>query len=285
MRTIWKGAISFGLVSIPVKLFPATERKEVKFKFLHNKCKSPIKNNRVCSSCQQEVGWDEIIKGYEFETGKYVVFDSEELERFPQGRSKTVDIVDFVNLEEIDPVYFDKTYYMAPGETGEKPYVLLRNIMEETGKIAIARVVIRTRENLAAIRVHNGILTMETMFYPDEVRNTDLVPVEGRGITIHENELKMAQQLVENLASSFDPEKYFDEYRERVLQIIEAKVAGQKIEVPEAPEKAKIVDLMEALRASVQMTEGKEEERAGLKKDKKKKPPQGRKKKEKAGIG
>ncbi|MDO9574437.1 MAG: Ku protein, partial [Candidatus Contubernalis sp.] len=217
MRTIWKGAISFGLVSIPVKLFPATERKEVKFSYLHSKCKSPIKYKRTCSSCQQELDWEEIIRGYEFETGKYVVFDPEELERFPQGRSKTVDIVDFVNLEEIDPVYFDKTYYLAPGETGEKPYILLRKIMEETGKIAMARVVIRTRENLAAIRVHNGILTMETMFYPDEVRNTDLVPVEGRGITIHENELKMARQLVENLASSFEPEKYRDEYRERVL--------------------------------------------------------------------
>lgn len=284
MRTMWKGAISFGLVSIPVKLFPATERKEVKFSYLHSKCKSPIKYKRICSSCEQEVDWGEIIRGYEFESGKYVVFDEEELERFPQGRSKTVDIVDFVSLEEIDPVYFDKTYYMAPGETGEKPYILLRQTMEETGKIAIARIVIRTRENLAAIRVHNGILTMETMFFPDEVRKSDLVPLEDRGITIHENELKMARQLVENLASSFEPEKYRDEYQEKVLNMIQAKVAGQKIEVPDAPEKAKIVDLMEALRTSVQMT-GKEGESSADQREKKKRPPRGRKKKEKAGIG
>ena len=284
MRTIWKGAISFGLVSIPVKLFPATERKEVKFSYLHSKCKSPIRYKRFCSSCEQEVDWNEIIRGYEFESGKYVVFEEDELERFPQGRSKTVDIVDFVSMEEIDPVFYDKTYYLAPGETGEKPYILLRQTMEETGKIAIARVVIRTRETLAAIRVHNGVLTMETMFFPDEVRSTDLVPLEGRGITIHENELKMARQLVENLVSSFDPEKYRDEYREKVLEMIQAKVAGEKIEVPQAPEKAKIVDLMEALRASVQMTE-KEGETAKTRGEKKKTPTRGRKKKEKAGTG
>lgn len=284
MRTIWKGAISFGLVSIPVKLFPATQRKEVKFSYLHSRCKSPIRYKRFCSSCELEVDWNEIIRGYEFESGKYVVFEEDELERFPQGRSKTVDIVDFVSMEEIDPVFFDKTYYLAPGETGEKPYILLRQTMEETGKIAIARVVIRTRETLAAIRVHNGVLTMETMFFPDEVRSTDLVPLESRGITIHDNELKMARQLVENLASPFDPEKYRDEYREKVLEMIQAKVAGEKVEVPQAPEKAKIVDLMEALRASLQMTE-KEGEAAESKREKKKKPTRGRKKKEEAGIG
>ncbi len=260
MHTIWKGVVSFGLVSIPVKLFPATEKKDVKFSYLHEKCKAPVKYKRICSSCEEEVSYEDIIRGYEYEKGKYVIFSEEELEHFPQGRSRTIDILDFVDLKEIDPVYFDKTYYLAPGETGEKPYLLLRRTMEQTNKIAIARVVIRTRETLAAIRVYNNILAMETMFFPDEVRKTDLVPFEDRGINIHENELKMAGQLVENLAADFKPEKYRDEYRERLLEAIQAKVAGQEIEVPEIPEKAKIVDLMEALRASVEMTDQEKEE-------------------------
>jgi len=262
MRSIWKGAISFGLVSIPVKLFSATEKKDVKFSYLHEKCKAPVKYKRVCSSCGEEVTWEETLRGYEYEKGKYVIFNEEELERFPQGRSRTVDILDFVDLKEIDPVYFDKTYYLAPGETGEKPYQLLVQTMKETGKIAIARVAIRSKESLAAIRVHNNILTMETMFFPDEVRKTDLVPVEDKGVTVHENEIKMARQLVDNLEAYFKPEKYNDEYRERVLEAIQAKVAGQEIEVPEVPEKAKIVDLMEALKASVDMTEDKREEKS-----------------------
>ena len=271
MRTIWKGAVSFGLVSIPVNLFPATEKKAVKFTHLHDRCKAPLKYKRVCSSCGEEVAWENTLRGYEYERGKYVILREEELDPFPQGRSKTVDILDFVDLKEIDPVYFDKTYYLAPGETGEKAYLLLKKTMEETGKIAIARVMIRTRETLAALRVYDNILTMETMFFPDEVRKTEMVPVNAReeGISLQENELKMARQLVENLETDFKPEKYRDEYRERILETIRAKAAGEEIETPEAPREDKIVNLVEALQASVKMTE---KESKGKKKRGKKSP-------------
>lgn len=286
MRAIWKGAVSFGLVSIPVKLFTAVEKKDIKFSYLHEKCRAPVKYKKICSVCGKEVAYEDIIRGYEYEKGRYVIFSKEELERFPDGRSRTIDILDFVDLKEIDPVYFDKTYYLAPGETGEKPYLLLRRTMEETNKIAVARVVIRTREVLAALRVYKNILAMETMHFPDEVRKTELVPFEDRGLNIHDNELKMARQLVENLAAGFDPERYRDEYREKLLEAIQAKVAGEEIEVPEAAEKAKIIDLMEALRASVEMTgEQKDENKKVAAAGQGKKGRRSRKKKEKAEVG
>ncbi|RQD75045.1 MAG: Ku protein [Candidatus Syntrophonatronum acetioxidans] len=273
MRTIWKGAVSFGLVSIPVNLFPATEKKKIKFTHLHDKCKAPLKYKRVCTSCGREVAWENTLRGYEYEKGKYVILKEEELDPFPQGRSKTVDILNFVDLKEIDPVYFDKTYYLSPGETAEKAYLLLKKTMEETGKIAIARVMIRTRETLAALRVYNNLLTMETMFFPDEVRSTEMVatPVQEEGINLQESELKMARQLVENLVTAFEPAKYKDQYRERILETIQAKAAGKEIETPQAPREDKIVNLVEALQASVEMTEkgGKESKKKGKKPGKK----------------
>lgn len=262
MRTIWKGAISFGLVSIPVKLFPATEQKDVKFRYLHQPCQAPLKYQRVCTVCGKEVEQEEIVRGYEYETGRYVIINEEDLESIPDERTRTVDIVDFVDLKEIDPVYFDKTYYLAPGEAGEKAYALLRRAMEETGKIAVAKVVIRNKESLAVIRGYKNLLVMETIFYPDEIRNPQQLPGFDREVKLHDNEMKMARELIENLATVFEPQKYEDEYRKKLLEMIHAKIEGQQIAIPEAPQRGKVVDLMEALKASVEMakkTSGEEE--------------------------
>jgi DNA end-binding protein Ku len=253
MRTIWKGAISFGLVSIPIKLFPATEQKDVKFRYLHKTCQAPIKYTRVCSSCGQEVTQDDIVRGYEYESGRFVIINEEDLDKIPDERTRTLDIIDFVSLEEIDPLYFDKTYYLGPGDAGEKAYALLRKAMEETKKIAIAKVVIRNKESLAVIRGYKNLIVMETIFYPDEIRDTGLLPGFDREVKLHDNEMKMARELIENLATSFNPEKYTDEYRHKLMELIRAKIDGEQIVIPEAAEKGKVVDLMEALKASVEM--------------------------------
>jgi DNA end-binding protein Ku len=253
MRTIWKGAISFGLVNIPVKLFPALEQKDVKFRYLHKTCQAPVQYKRICTACGQEVPQEEIVRGYEYETGRYVIINEEDLEKIPDERTRTVDIVDFVSLQEIDPIYFDKTYYLAPGEAGEKAYSLLRRAMEDTGKIAVAKVVIRNKESLAVVRIYKNLLVMETIFYPDEIRDTSLLPGFAREVKLHDNEIKMARELIQNLASDFNPDKYNDEYRTNLLALIRAKVEGQQIAIPETMAKGKVVDLMEALKASVEI--------------------------------
>lgn len=250
MRAMWKGSISFGLVNIPVKLYSATDSKSVKFRQLHKKCKNPIKYEKVCPVCKEEVDQDEIVRGYEYEKGKFVVIDEKDLEKIPDETTKTIDILDFVNIEEIDPIFYDRSYFLAPEATGNKAYVLLREAMEESGKIAIARVVIRSKQNLACIRVYKkGYLVMETMFYPDEIRNVENIPPIQEP-KLHKNEIKMANQLINSLTDKFNPGKYTDEYRETLLKIIHAKIEDEKIEIPKAKDE-KVVDLMEALKASI----------------------------------
>ncbi|WP_040378538.1 non-homologous end joining protein Ku [Dethiobacter alkaliphilus] len=271
MRTIWKGAISFGLVSVPIKLFPATEQKDVKFRYLHKECQAPIRYQRVCSACGKEVTQEDIVRGYEYESGRFVIINEEDLDKIPDDRTRTIDIIDFVSLEEIDPLYFDKTYYLAPGEAGEKPYSLLRQAMAETGKIAVAKVVIRNKESLAVVRGYQDYLVMETIYYPDEIRNPAQLPGFDRKIELHDNEMKMARELIENLATTFEPEKYTDEYRKKLLEMIHAKIEGEQIAVPEVAAQGKVVDLMDALKASVEM--------AKKSSDKEKKPARKKRKK------
>ena len=265
MRNIWKGAISFGLVHIPVKLYSATERKEVKFNYLHEKCKTPIKYQRVCPACEQEVRMEEIVKGFEYEKGRYVILQDEDLENLPSETAKTVEISNFVDLREIDPIYYDRTYYLAPGNGGQKAYELLKQAMQQSSKVAVAKVAIRSKESLAVIRVYQDVLVMETMFYPDEIRGTQLMPEVHYNVTIHENETKMAAGLVDSLTESFNPEKYHSNYREELHNLIQAKIAGAEIEVPSRIETGKVVDLMEALKASIQLAK---EEKAKYKKRK-----------------
>lgn len=254
---MWKGAVSFGLVTIPVKLYAATESKDLRFNLLHSECMTPVQYRKVCPSCDREVAAEEIVKGYEFERGRYVTLSEEEFESIPVAARRTLEIVGFVRLEEIDPVYYDRTYYLEPGEGGAKAYALLRRAMELTGRVAIARVVIRSKESLAALRVfQNGVLAMETMHFPDEVRS-----VAGlTGITAPElrpQELEMAVGLIESLTMPFEPGRFENEYREALLELIQAKVQGQEVdtEAPQ-PERGRVVDLMEALRASIRAAEG-----------------------------
>ena len=257
LRSMWKGSVSFGLVTIPVKLYAATESKDLRFNLLHAECQTPIQYRKFCPNCEREIAAEEIVKGYEFERGRYVTVAEEEFESIPVAAKRTLEIVGFVRLDEIDPVYYDKTYYLEPGEGGAKAYALLRHAMEQTGRVAIARVVIRSKESLAALRVfQSGVLAMETMHFPDEVRS-----VAGlTGITAPElrpQEVEMATGLIESLTMPFEPSRFDNEYRQALLELIQAKVQGQEIDTEAPPpERGRVVDLMEALRASIRAAEG-----------------------------
>lgn len=256
MRVLWKGAISFGLVNIPVSMYVATENKDIKFNYLHKECMSPIKYQKYCPHCDKEVTSNDIVRGYEYQKGTYVVINPEDFERIPQENTKTVDILDFVSLDQVDPIYFDKTYYLEPAPGGEKAYTLIVEAMRKTTKIAIAKVFIRSKQSLAAIRVKDDVLCMETIFYPDEIRSPASLNHGLDPTRIHENEIKMAISLIENLSTDFDPARYEDTYRQALWELIEARIAGQEIVSPApTPEKGNVVDLMEALKASVKLAE------------------------------
>ncbi|HEX3015934.1 MAG TPA: Ku protein [Desulfobacteria bacterium] len=255
MRTLWKGAISFGLVNIPIKLYTATEGNELKFNFLHARCKTPIRYEKRCPACDMIVPPEEIVRGYEYEKGKYVVFSEADFEDIAIEGAKTIDILDFVDLKDIDPIYYIKTYYLTPGDGGNKAYTLLLRAMQKTGKIAIAKVMIRSKQHLAAVRVYESCLALETMFFPAEIRSTAQLPELQKEAAVNESELDMAIDLVQSLAEPFEPNRYTDEYREALLQAIEAKVAGKEVISPAQPEPSKVIDLMEALRSSIQLAQ------------------------------
>jgi len=261
MHTMWKGSISFGLVNIPIKMFSATEDKDIRFRYLHKECGTPVKYTKTCPTCEREVASEEIVRGYEYEKGRFTVMTDEDFESIAPETRKAIEILDFVNLKEIDPIYFDKTYFLAPHETGDKAYVLLRQAMEQTGKIAIAKITIRSKESLAAVRLYRNCIVMETIFYPDEVRSVEHVPGLPEEMAVSESELKMAVQLIDNLATTFDPSQYTDEYRLKLTELIHAKIEGQEIqEAPETPRVGNVVDLMAALQASIEATNDEKEE-------------------------
>jgi len=252
---MWSGAISFGLVNVPVKLYSAVSRKTVRFHQLNGKTGHRIAQKRVDSVSGDEINYEDIVKGYELTKERYVVITPDELETLDPEKSRTIDIEDFVDLADIDPVYYDHPYYLVPDKGATKAYGLLLNAMEESGKVAVARVVLRSKEHLVAIRPAPGnVLTMETMLFADEVvapGELDDLP-EAQDLKASERELTMAQQLIDSLSSDFEPGKYRDEYREKVLELIERKASGEEIAVqPEAPEPKKVPDLMAALEASL----------------------------------
>jgi DNA end-binding protein Ku len=252
-RSIWSGAISFGLVNVPVKLFSAVSRKSVRFHQLHDKDGVRIQQKRVCPADGEEIAYENIVKGYEISPDKYVVIEPEELEALDPKKTRAIEIQEFVDLEEIDPIYFDHPYYLAPDKGAAKPYRLLLQAMQDTNKVAIARVVIRQKENLVAIRATGDVMTMATMVFHDEVISPDTIdeiPEEGEA-EVSDREVEMAQQLIGSLSADFEPEKYHDEYRERVLELIEAKAAGQEITVQAPEEPAAVPDLMAALEQSL----------------------------------
>ncbi|WP_085506804.1 non-homologous end joining protein Ku [Thalassobacillus devorans] len=253
MHTMWKGTISFGLVNIPVKLHAATENKDVKMRQLHKECQSPIKYEKVCPVCEREVEQEEIVKGYEYAKNKFVLLDDEEMEELKkENTDKSVEIVDFVDLKEIDPIYFEKSYFLSPNEGGSKAYVLLREALQDTGKIGVAKILIRAKEQLAVIRVYQNTLVMETIHYPDEVRQTADVPnVPEQGETV-KKELDTAKMLIDQLTTEFDPEKYQDDYRNALLELIEEKKSGDQVATAKdkkAPDN--VTNLMDALQASL----------------------------------
>ncbi|GFN29823.1 non-homologous end joining protein Ku [Paenibacillus xylaniclasticus] len=252
MHTVWKGAISFGLVHVPVKMFTATEDKDISLRMIHKTCGSPISYVKSCPSCETEVAMDEIVKGYEFQKGQFVLLDKEELESIGGERSKTITILDFVALSDIDPIYFQKTYYLSPDQAGSNAYQLLLESMRQTGKIGIAKVSIRQKSSLAAIRVMENALVMETIYYPDEIRSVSQVPGLGEAKPINEKELMMAKMLIEQLSSPFEPEKYTDDYRAQLMELIQHKIAGEEVRIAPSAEQTNVLDLMAALQASLE---------------------------------
>jgi len=252
MHTIWKGAISFGLVHIPVKMYAATEEKDISLRYLHGKCGSPLSYVRKCPVCEEEVPWEEIKKGYEYEKGKFVLIEKEELDQLKTDTSHEIQILDFVDLSEIDPIYFQKTYYLGPGDTGINAYSLLMRALQNSGKIGIAKVTMRSKTTLCAIRIIDGCIAMETIFYPDEIRPVQQVPNLPENVQVSDKELQMAEMLIEQLTTAFDPGKYKDDYRAKLMELIESKVKGEEFKVaPEAPQ-TNIIDLMAALQASLE---------------------------------
>jgi DNA end-binding protein Ku len=252
---MWSGAISFGLVNVPVKLYSAVSRKTVRFHQLNADTGHRISQKRVDSVTGDEVPYENIVKGFELTKDRYVVITPEELDSVSPEKTRAIDIEDFVDLEDIDPIFYDHPYYLVPDKGAGKAYGLLLEAMRESGKVAIARVVIRSKEQLVAIRPAAGdVLTMETMIFHDEVVPTDDldgVP-DAKDLKTTDRELKMAQQLIESLTSDFEPSKYHDEYREKVLELVERKAEGEEIAIqPESEEPTKVPDLMAALEASL----------------------------------
>jgi DNA end-binding protein Ku len=254
MRPIWSGTISFGLVSVPVRMFPATQSKELRFHFLHKKDLTPIAYEKVRRDDRERVDPDEIVRGFEIEKGRYVSLEDEDLDRLDIELTHSIDICDFVDLDEIDPVYFRKAYYLLPAEGAEKPYRLLARALEETGKVGIAKVVIRNKQHLAALRPYDGVLLLETMYYADEVRTPEALDGDVERPDLRKAEVEMAKSLVDNRSEPFQPEKYDDTYRKELLDLIKAKAEGQPLPEPEQEPQGEVVNLMEALRESVERT-------------------------------
>jgi DNA end-binding protein Ku len=265
MRAIWSGSISFGLVSVPVRMFTATSSKELRFHFLDRRDMSPIGYEKVSKETGEPVPADEIVRAFEIQKGQYVPLEDEDLDRLDIELTHSIDICDFVDLGEIDPIFFRKAYYLLPQEGAEKPYRLLVKALEETNKVGIAKVVIRNKQHLAALRSHDGRLILETMYYADEIRQPE--SVDGN-VRLREAEVEMAKTLVENLSEPFAPEKYDDNYRKELLDLIRAKAKGQDLPEPKAEDDGEVVDLMAALRESVEQTQKRQrqQKRSGTRK-------------------
>ena len=253
MRSIWKGAISFGLVTIPVKVYSATEERDVSFHQVHREDGGRIRYKRVCQIDGEEVPYSDIAKGYELSSGEVVVLTDEDFSDLPLTTSRTIDVLEFVPLEQVDPIYFAKSYYLEPDASGAKPYVLLREALEKSGRVALVKIALRQRESLATLRVRDGVFVLEMMLWPDEVRDAEFGFLD-EDIDVRPQELQMAESLIDTLSGDFQPEQYSDNYREALEALIAAKVEGREVVQPEQPasDSGTVVDLMAALRASVE---------------------------------
>ena len=258
MRTLWKGSLSFGLVTIPVRMYPATDEKSISFNQLRASDHSRIGYQRIAKADGEEVPYDQIVKGYEYEPDRYVVFDPDELDALKPASSRSVEILQFVPLDQIDPIYFQRSYYLAPEATGAKAYGLLSRAMRDKSSVAICKITLRDKEHLATLRLRDEMFVLETMYWPDEIRSLSLEDVDIDEVPEpRPQEVAMAEALIENLTEDFDPSAYKDTYREQVLEAVRAKVEGQEITmVDDTGEPAGVVDLMEALRQSVEASKG-----------------------------
>ena len=247
-RAIWSGSISFGMVSIPVKLYGATESRDISFNQLHRKCRTRVKQLRYCPTCDREVEWNELVRGFEYAKDEYVMLTDEDLAALPLASAHTIELDAFVEREEIDPTYYEKTYYLEPDRNAEKPYALLLQALEKKKLTALATIAIRKKEQLCALRPSSGTLMLETLFYPDEIRahTTDL-----KGVKVNDRELDMAFALIDLLTKPFQPEEYHDHYREALAKLIDAKLDGKQVEKAPAAGGAKVIDLADALKKSL----------------------------------
>ena len=253
-RAIWKGAISFGLVTIPIRVHTAVEEKSFKFNQLHEKDQGRIKYKRTCSIDGEEVPFDEIVRGFEYEKDHYVVLTDEDIDR-GLSNVRTIDIQKFVDASEIDPIYWQRSYYLAPdGTPGLKAYKLLSKALKDDNRVAVAKVAFRDKEHLATLRVRDGVFVLETMYWPDEIRDAEFEELD-EDVKIGSAELQMAKSLIDNMTGDFDPEEFKDEYREKLESLVAKKVEGEEIAVVEETGTAKVLDLIEALKASVEQTE------------------------------
>ncbi len=268
MRAIWKGSISFGLVNIPIALYPATRKEELKFRLLRQSDLSPVNYKRVAQKDGKEVPWDQIVKGYEYEKGKFVVLKEEDFERVDLEATQTVDIQDFVDVDEIDPMFFYKPYYLEPQKGGDKAYALLRDALEGSKKVGIAKVVIKTRQYLAGVKPEEGALVLELMHFADELADTEKLRVPKK-TEVGKREMNMAKSLIDSMSAKWNPNKYHDEYREALMEVIEEKVeaGGKEIEEKPKPRKqpTKVIDLVEVLQQSLAETKGKKKTKARTK--------------------
>ena len=250
---MWRGAISFGMVAIPVRLYLATESKSVSFRLLCPNDLEPVRNKRWCPREEREIGWNEVVRGYEVGKGECVVIDDSDLEKLPLNSTHTIDIVEFCPDAEIEAgVYLKSAYYLEPEPVGVKPYALLRAALQQTGKVAIGKIAFRDREHLCRLALHQNGLLLNTLNWPDEIRNAGELTIPQDGADIQKRELDMAVLLVENLSAHFDPQRHHDQYREALLAVVEAKLQNRPLEAPAAPEPSKVTDLMAALKASVE---------------------------------
>ena len=252
MRSVWRGAISFGLVTIGVRLYTATEEHDFRFHQVHREDGGRVRYKRVCQVCGEEVAYADIAKGYELDDGRVVVMDAEDFDKLPVNTDHAIDVLEFVPVEEVDPIYFQKSYYLEPDKAATRPYVLLRTALERSGQLAVVKITIRQRETLALLRARDDLLVMHTMLWPDEVRKPEFEFLDA-DVEVRPQELKMASSLVESMAGSFDPGDFSDDYTVAMQKVIEAKAEGAELpERPEVEEAGEVIDLMTALERSVE---------------------------------
>ncbi|MFQ5837241.1 MAG: Ku protein [Thermoplasmata archaeon] len=250
-RAVWSGAIAFGLVNIPVKLFTAIRKKDISFRSLHTECNTPLKRPYYCPTCEVQVSYDDIQKGYEYAKGQYVILVDEDFQKVPLESSKALEVQGFVDREEVDPILYESTYYLAPTETSVKPFELFRQALELTNKAAVAQATIWKKEQVVIIRPRGNHLVLSTLYYEDDVREPPAIPAE-KPVTVSEGEVELALNLIQTLTAPFDMSKFKDRYREAILEVIEAKVEGREVEAPAVEQRESPEDLMAALKASLE---------------------------------